>query len=104
VDWAFEGFEELPKHCGGAVAEDGALAAGENGGHEAAVEAQAAVADGVDALVDAVQLSTVYAISYCASAQARHFELPPRRHAMLPRSDPRHLNIGRVAFLTHVGT
>ena len=40
---------------GGAVAEDGARAASEDGGHPAALVAEAAVADGVDGAVDPVQ-------------------------------------------------
>jgi hypothetical protein len=62
VDRAVEGAEELPEDGGGAVAHDRAVAAGEDGGHEAAVEAQAAVADGVDAPVDAVKLSSLNAV------------------------------------------
>jgi hypothetical protein len=45
------------------VAQDRSIAAGEDGGHEAAVEAQAAMADGVDALVDAVESSSISGMS-----------------------------------------
>lgn len=79
-------------------------AAGQNGGHEAPVQAQAPVPHGVDAVVDAVELAAISAIANRSRTQTRVFELPPRSHTMLPRGDSRHCNIGRVAFLTHVGT
>jgi hypothetical protein len=71
---------------------------------EARVEAQAAVAYCVDAAVDAVELASIDAIANRPRSQTHVFELPPRRHTVLPRGDSRHCNIGRVAFLTHVGT
>jgi hypothetical protein len=40
------------------VADDRSLAAGEDGGHPASVPAEAAVANGVDAAVDAVEAAT----------------------------------------------
>lgn len=86
------------------MTEDGAGAAGEDRGHEASVEAQAAVADGVDALVDSVELAAINAIANRPRTQTHVFELPPRSHTMLSRGDSRHCDIGRVAFLTHVGT
>jgi len=55
VDWAVNGFEELPENGSGGVAEDRAGTAGEHSRHEAPVEAQSVMADGVDAAVDAVQ-------------------------------------------------
>jgi hypothetical protein len=103
VDGAFDGIEELPKHRGGDVAEDGAFAISENGGHEAPMEAQASVAHGVDAVMDAVELASIDAIANRPRAQTRVFELPPRSHTMLSRGDSCHCDIGRVAFLTHVG-
>jgi hypothetical protein len=100
VDW----LQQLPEHGGGAVAEHRALAAGEDRGHEASVEAQAPVADGVDALVDAVQLTSIHSISDRSRSQTSAFELPPSCYAMLPRRNPGHPSICHVAFLTHVGT
>jgi hypothetical protein len=67
------------------------------------VEAQAAVSHRIDAVVDAVELAAINAIANRPRTQARVFELLPRSHAMLTGGDPRHCNIGRVAFLTHVG-
>jgi hypothetical protein len=55
VHRSLDGTQELPEDCCGDVAQDGALAAGEHRCHEAPVEAQAAMADGVDAMVDAVE-------------------------------------------------
>jgi hypothetical protein len=55
VDEALDWFEELPEDGGGDVAQGGSVAAGEHSSHEAAVEAESGVADGVDAAVDAVE-------------------------------------------------
>ncbi len=55
VDGAVDWLQELPKDCRGGVAQDGMFAASEHRRHEAAVEAEAAVADGVDAAVDSVE-------------------------------------------------
>ena len=104
MERAFEWAEELPEDRGRGVAKDNVGTASEHRGHEAAVEAQASVAYGVDALVDSVELSSSDAVSNRASAQPSAYELPPRRHPMLPRGDFRYLHIGCVAFLTHVGT
>jgi hypothetical protein len=54
VDWTVDWAQELPEDRGGGVAENGAGAAGEDGGHEVGVEVRGAVAYGVDALVDSV--------------------------------------------------
>jgi len=54
--------------------------------------------------VDAVQLPTLNAVSDRSRPQIRAFKLPPRDDPMLSPRNPRHLKIGRVAFLTHVGT
>lgn len=58
----------------------------------------------VDAAVNAVQLPSLATVSNRPCSQAGAFELPPRDNSMLSLGDPRHLEIGRVAFLTHVGT
>jgi hypothetical protein len=104
VDRAVDGFEELPEDGGGGVAQHSALAAGEDGSHEATREAQASVPYGVDAVVDAVELTAIDAISNRPCTQASAFKLPPRRDTVLPRGDRRRQRIGHVAFLTHVGT
>jgi len=51
-----------------------------------------------------MQLPTRDAISNRSCSQTGPFELPPREDAMLSGSDPCNLKIGRVDFLTHVGT
>jgi hypothetical protein len=58
VHGAVDRLQELPENGGGYVAQDGIGAAGENSSHEAPVEAQTAVADGVDAAVDSVELAS----------------------------------------------
>jgi len=57
VDWALDWIEELPENGCRDVAQDRALAAGEDGGREAGVEVRGAVAHGVDALVEAVEVT-----------------------------------------------
>lgn len=81
-----------------------ALSAGENRCHETAVEAQTAVADGIDASVDPVQLATIDSIANSSRSQTSRFKLPPRNRSMLPRRNFRYLSIRRVDLLTHVGT
>jgi len=56
VDGAVDWLQEPPEDGGGGVAEDGSLAAGEDRGHEAAVEREPAMSHGVDALVNTHQL------------------------------------------------
>jgi hypothetical protein len=58
----------------------------------------------VDATVDAMQLSACDAVSDRSRPQTGGFELPPREDTVLSFGDPRHFGIGRVDFLTHVGT
>ncbi|MDQ3725259.1 MAG: hypothetical protein M3335_05125 [Actinomycetota bacterium] len=62
------------------------------------------MADGIDAAMDAVELTAINAVSDRSRSQPSRFELSPRNHAMLPRREFRHLGILSVAFLTHVGT
>jgi hypothetical protein len=62
------------------------------------------VADGVDAAVDAMQMSTRDAVSDCACSQTGTLELMPRDDPVLSSRDHRRTVIGRVDFLTHVGT
>ena len=104
VDGAVDGLEELPEDCGGDVTDDGSLTAGEHRRHEAAVEAEARVADGVDAAVDAVELATCDSIADGPRSQASAFDLRSRSYTMLAIGDSGDLSVGRVEFLTHVGT
>jgi hypothetical protein len=62
------------------------------------------MADGVDAAVDAVQLPSRNSIPNRPRSQASGFKLLPRYRTMLAPGDSRHREIGRVEFLTHVGT
>jgi len=80
VDWA----QELPEDRGGDVAEDGTGTAGEHRCHEEAVEAQAAVPDGVDAAVDAMELAALYAASDAVLADPELLKLRSRDHTVLP--------------------
>lgn len=57
VDGAVDGFEELPKHCSGGVAQNSAGTTSENRGHEASVKVWGAVSHGVNAVVNTVELS-----------------------------------------------
>jgi hypothetical protein len=102
VDGALDRFAELPEDGGGGVAEDGAVAAGEDGGHEAAGEAQAPVSHGVDAVVDAVEATALQAPGDRALVKSRLVELRYREHTMLLRGDFSHRDIGPVAFLSHI--
>lgn len=58
----------------------------------------------VDASVETVELPTREAVSDRSRSQTSAFQLPPRNDPMLSSRDSRHLEIGRVDFLTHVGT
>jgi hypothetical protein len=104
VDRASDGFEEVPERCGGAVAEDRAVAASEDGGHPAPVPAQALVSHGVDATVDAVELTSRSSLRRAPASQARLFELEQHHHAVLTSRDFRYASIRRVAFVPHEET
>jgi hypothetical protein len=104
VDGAIDWIEELPEDGGGAVAEDGALATSEDGGHEAPVEAQAPVADGVDALVDAVESAALRSLGHCVATKTHSFELTQGNHPMLARCEFVEATIERVAFVAHAST
>lgn len=60
VDWT----KETPERGGGAVAQDRNIATCEDGGHPTPMPAQASVPHGVDAAVDAVELTSSGAVSY----------------------------------------
>jgi hypothetical protein len=66
------------------------------------VEAQAVVPDGVDALVDPVQLSFADANRDRLGSESTAFELPPRHHPMLPSGYLSRQRIGSVAFCVHM--
>ena len=102
VDGAVDGFEEVPEDDGGGVAEDRVLAAGEDGGHETAVEAQALVSHGVDASVYAVELAALHPASYPVLADPRLVKLRESDHSMLPRRDLSYPQIEPVDFFPHV--
>jgi hypothetical protein len=65
------------------VAEDCAVAAGEDGSHEAGVEVRGAVAYGVDALVDAVESPSLRALCRCLASDPNGFELPKGDYSVL---------------------
>jgi hypothetical protein len=85
------------------VAQDSGLAAGENGGHEAAVEAEAVVTNGVDTAVDAVKVTTLDAAGDAVPAYPERLELCDRDYSVLTSGDSRDRGIERVEFLPHVG-
>jgi hypothetical protein len=101
VDWAFEGVEELPENSCGGVAQDGALAAGENRGHEAGVEVRSAVSHGVDAVVDAVEVAIANRLGDRVLADSNLTKLPRSNNAMLSRSDSGEVSPWGVAFFPH---
>jgi hypothetical protein len=62
------------------------------------------VTDCVDAAVDTMQLTPRDAVSDRSRSQTGGFELLSRGNSVLSLRNLRHLKIGRVDFLTHVGT
>lgn len=104
VDGAFEGLEKLPEDRGGLVAQNRALAAGENSGHEAGTVTGSAVAHGVDAAMDAMKPPVSRAFGDPHSPDSRNRELLRGHYSVLPRRDPRHLGVGGVAFVRHSHT
>jgi hypothetical protein len=67
------------------------------------VLAQAAVADGVDAAVDAVQASRAHSPRDAALVHASRCELRDGRDPVLAIGDPRNLSIGGpVEFLSYI--
>jgi hypothetical protein len=99
VDWALERIEELPEDRSGGMAEDSALAAGENGGHEVPMEAKAPVPYGVDALVDAVEATSLSTLSRRFASNPDAFQLPQSDHTVLPGGNLVQPSIGSVAFV-----
>ena len=90
VHGAVDGLEELPEDRGGDMAQGCSLTAGEQSSHEAPVEAEAAVADGVDPAVDAVEMAARNPIPNRPCSQTSRFKLLSRHRPMLARRDPRH--------------
>jgi hypothetical protein len=101
VDWSFDWVEEVPEDRGGGVAQDGALAAGEHGGHEAGTEVRSAVADGVDAMVDAVEVTVAEAFGDRVLTDANLTKLNRSGDAVLPPSDSSEVCPRGVAFIPH---
>jgi hypothetical protein len=58
----------------------------------------------VDAAVNAMQLPPRDTVPDRSRSQSSTLELPPRDDSVLSLRDSRDLEIGRVDFLTHVGT
>lgn len=99
INWA----QELPEERRGAVAQYRALATGKYGGHPASVAVRCLVSHGVDASVDAVEMSLFDASGDAVLADPQLIELGDRDHSMLPRRNSCHGRIERVAFIPHVG-
>jgi hypothetical protein len=85
LDSAVVPVEDAPEHGGGEVAQEGAWAAGLGRGEEAALERDVVVADGVDAVVDAVQPAALDAARDHPGRQSARLELGGRDHAPLSR-------------------
>jgi hypothetical protein len=83
--------EETVQVGGRGVADHGAIARGQHGGHELRFEGEDRVAGGVDASVDAVQAPGLRAICDRVLAEADRSQLLERDDAVLPpceRRDP----------------
>lgn len=104
VDGTVEGFQQPPEHGGGAVTQHRSFSAGEHRGHEAAVEAETAVANGVDASVNAVESPPSGSLRHSSPPQAKCFELAQRDNPMLPPSNLIDPSIDRVEFVLHKET
>jgi hypothetical protein len=64
------GSDDPPQRAGTSMAEDGTVAAGEDGGHPLALLAQSRVAHCVDPAVDAVEALRLNASAYAATMDA----------------------------------
>jgi hypothetical protein len=104
MDGTIERAQKPPEDGGGAVAQYGALAAGENGGHETAVEAKAAVAHRVNALVDAVESTRGSPFRDRRTPQPRLRQLPRGHNSMLRSRETGDRVIAGVAFVRHIRT
>ena len=102
VDRAVDRLQELPEDGGGYVAQDGSIAAGEHGCHEAFTEAERRVSHRVDPLVGTVKLAFANTNRDRFRSQAARFELLPRNRPVLPASDIRRCRIRRVEFCVHM--
>ena len=102
MDGAVDWLQEPPEDDGGGVAQNRILAAGENRGHETAVEGEAAVSHRVDAAVDAMELAALHTASDAVLADPYLSELLDGDDSMLSRGDLSHLQIETVDFLPHV--
>jgi hypothetical protein len=83
VNGTLDRFEEPPECRGGVVAEGCALSTREDRRHPAPVPARSAVADRVDAAVEAVELPLRDPRRGPATPQSRLFELSQRHDAVL---------------------
>jgi hypothetical protein len=104
VDRPVEGLQQLPEHCGGHVAEDGAIAAGENSRHEANAMTRCAVSNYVDALMNTVQPPSLRPLGHPAAPQPQRLQLARGNDPLLPSGDFVDAEIKRVAFLNQIET
>jgi hypothetical protein len=101
VDRVIEWAQELPKNRSGGVTQNRTVAAGEDRGHEAPVEAQATVADGVDALVDSVEMTIARRLGDRVLAHTHLTKLARGDDAVLSRGGSCEARRGGVAFFPH---
>ena len=90
MDGTVEGLQKLPKDRCRGVTHYRPIATSEHRCHEAPVEAQAAVANGIDAVVNAVQLPTFHAPRDGVLANPNLMQLGNRHRPMLPSGDLGH--------------
>lgn len=94
---------QSPQLAGRPVAQKRAFATGEHGGHEAPVQADALVPDGVDAAVDPVQAPGSGSVLDRSAGDAEVEELPPGDDAVLFGRLIGHLDPGCVELGPHTG-
>jgi hypothetical protein len=86
---------DVPQRRGSAVEERRAGPAREDRRHPVPARPEDGVADGVDALVDAMQAAGRGPVAHPARREAERLELAARHHAVLPARDSRDLAVDR---------
>jgi hypothetical protein len=95
---------DSPQRGGGAVAQDRSEAGGEDGRHPVALPCQPAMADRVDALMDAVETAGGQPVPDRAAPEPQFAQLRPGDHAMLTgrQLGDHGVNGSSAMFCTHV--
>ena len=103
MDGAIERTQELPERRGGVVAQHRSLSASEDCGHPALAMRNGEGTEGVNAVMNAMQLPFAHSDRDRPRPQPRFFELPPRHHSVLTSGYIRGSPIGGVTFCAHMG-